>query len=161
MRVKLGDDATAEWLEGIADNDAFTFANNNAIVAAVGRGEIDVGLVNHYYVYQALAEDPDFAGEPRLPARRHRQPAHRHRRVGAQELRQPGPGGRAGPLPAGGGGAALLLGSDLRVSARGGRPAASVLPAVEFVAVEGIDLDELGGGLESTRQMIRDAGLEG
>ena len=50
------------WLEGIADNDAFTFANNNAIVAAVGRGEIDVGLVNHYYVYQALAEDPEFAG---------------------------------------------------------------------------------------------------
>ena len=29
---------------------------------AVGRGEIDVGLVNHYYVYQALAEDPDFPG---------------------------------------------------------------------------------------------------
>ena len=33
-----------------------------AIVAAIGRGEIDVGLVNHYYVYQALAEDPDFPG---------------------------------------------------------------------------------------------------
>ena len=58
MRFKLGDDATAEWLQGIADNDAFTFANNAAIVAAVGRGEIEVGLVNHYYVYQALAEDP-------------------------------------------------------------------------------------------------------
>ena len=51
-----------EWLQGIADNDAFTFANNAAIVAAVGRGEIEVGLVNHYYVYQALAEDPEFAG---------------------------------------------------------------------------------------------------
>ena len=62
MRIELGDQATSEWLEGIAANDPVTFANNSAIVAAVGRGEIDVGLVNHYYVYQALAEDPDFPG---------------------------------------------------------------------------------------------------
>ncbi len=62
MRIRLGDDATAAWLDGIADNDALTFPNNNAIVAAVGRGEIDVGLVNHYYLYQALADDPEFSG---------------------------------------------------------------------------------------------------
>ena len=62
MRVELGDEATTEWLEGIAANDPVTFANNSAIVAAIGRGEIDVGLVNHYYVFQALAEDPDFPG---------------------------------------------------------------------------------------------------
>ena len=36
-----------------------------------------------------------------------------------------------------------------------------ILPPVEFVRREGIDLDQLGGGLESTRQLIRDAGLEG
>ena len=62
MRLELGDEATNEWLEGIAANDPVTFANNGAIVAAIGRGEVDVGLVNHYYVYQALAEDPDFPG---------------------------------------------------------------------------------------------------
>ena len=62
MRIELGDEATTEWLEGIAANDPVTFANNSAIVAAIGRGEIDVGLVNHYYVYQAMAEDPDFPG---------------------------------------------------------------------------------------------------
>ena len=45
---------------GIAANDAFTFANNGAIVAAIDRGEVDLGLVNHYYVYQALAQDPEF-----------------------------------------------------------------------------------------------------
>ena len=61
MRFELGDDATRAWLEGIAANDAFMFANNAAIVAAIGRGEVELGLVNHYYVYQALAEDPDFA----------------------------------------------------------------------------------------------------
>jgi iron(III) transport system substrate-binding protein len=30
-------------------------------VEAVGRGEIELGLVNHYYLYQFLAEQPDFA----------------------------------------------------------------------------------------------------
>ena len=90
MRFKLGDDATREWLQGIADNDAFTFANNAAIVAAVGRGEIEVGLVNHYYVYQALAAGPGLRRrQPQLPGRRHRQPRDRHGRVDARERRQP------------------------------------------------------------------------
>jgi len=59
MRVELGEDETAAWLQGMADNGAETYANNNAIVEAVGRGEIDMGLVNHYYNVRALEEDPD------------------------------------------------------------------------------------------------------
>ena len=91
MRLRARRRCDPAWLEGIADNDAFTFANNDAIVAAVGRGEIDVGLVNHYYVYQALAEDPDFpAVNHDFAARRHRQPGDRHRRGDAGEHRQPG-----------------------------------------------------------------------
>ena len=50
----------------MAANDAPTYANNNAIVEAVGRGEIPMGLVNHYYNYRFLAEDPG------LPSRNHR-----------------------------------------------------------------------------------------
>ena len=110
MRFKIGDEATAAWLKGIADNDAFTFANNAAIVAAVGRGEVEVGLVNHYYVYQALAQDPEFAGDqPQLRGRRHRKPGDRHRGLDAEEQRQSGSGRRADPIPAAGGGTALLL----------------------------------------------------
>jgi len=59
MRIELGDDATREWLEGLAANDVQTYANNVAIVEAVGRGEVEMGLVNHYYNVRALAEDPD------------------------------------------------------------------------------------------------------
>ena len=51
--------------EGMAANDARTYANNNAIVEAVGRGEIPFGLVNHYYNHRFLAEDPG------LPSRNH------------------------------------------------------------------------------------------
>jgi iron(III) transport system substrate-binding protein len=65
MRDLEGEEATAAWLEGMADNDARTYANNNAIVEATGRGEIDMGLVNHYYNYRFLEEDPG------LPTRNH------------------------------------------------------------------------------------------
>ncbi len=66
MRDIEGEEATAAWLAGMADNDARTYANNNAIVEAAGRGEIDMGLVNHYYNYRFLEEDPG------LPTRNHR-----------------------------------------------------------------------------------------
>ena len=65
MRQMEGQDAAKAWLEGMAANDAQTYANNNAIVEAVGRGEIPFGLVNHYYNHRFLEEDPG------LPSRNH------------------------------------------------------------------------------------------
>ncbi len=41
-------------------NDAQVFPSNSAIVEAVGRGEVEAGLVNHYYLFRFLAEDPNF-----------------------------------------------------------------------------------------------------
>lgn len=57
-----GEDATRTWLEGMAANDAPRYPKNSPIVAAVNAGEIDAGLVNHYYLLQALAENPDELG---------------------------------------------------------------------------------------------------
>ncbi len=59
MRDVEGDEAAREWLEGMAANEAPAYADNSSIVAAVGRGEVPMGLVNHYYNYRALEEDPD------------------------------------------------------------------------------------------------------
>lgn len=59
MRVELGDDATGDWLAGLAENGARTYSGNSGIVDAIDRGEIDVGLVNHYYVYEIAAQNPD------------------------------------------------------------------------------------------------------
>jgi iron(III) transport system substrate-binding protein len=59
MRQVMGDDAALNWLEGMAANNSPTYADNSSIVAAVGRGEIPMGLVNHYYNYRALDENPD------------------------------------------------------------------------------------------------------
>ena len=59
MRQGIGDPETSAWLEAMADNGAKAYANNLAIVEAVGRGEITYGLVNHYYNLEIKAEDPD------------------------------------------------------------------------------------------------------
>ena len=57
-----GEDATREWLKGMAANSSPTYAKNSPIVAAVNAGEIETGLVNHYYLLRSLAESPDEAG---------------------------------------------------------------------------------------------------
>ncbi len=57
-----GEEATLAWLKGMAGNSAQTYPKNSPIVAAVNAGEIETGLVNHYYLLRALAESPDEAG---------------------------------------------------------------------------------------------------
>ena len=59
MRVLWGEDKTREWLEGVQANDPTIYPKNTPQVAAVAAGEIDVGLVNHYYLFRFLAEEGD------------------------------------------------------------------------------------------------------
>jgi len=61
MRELVGEDRTREWLEGLVANGVKTYPNNIAIVQAVDRGEIDMGLVNDYYLYELQAQDPDIS----------------------------------------------------------------------------------------------------
>lgn len=56
MRVLEGEEQARVWLEAMIANGVQSFANNTAIVEATGRGEIEAGLVNHYYLLQFLAE---------------------------------------------------------------------------------------------------------
>jgi iron(III) transport system substrate-binding protein len=53
-----GEDAARDFLDGLAANDARTYDNNSSIVDAVARGEVTVGLVNHYYALQTLGNAP-------------------------------------------------------------------------------------------------------
>ncbi|HEY5942507.1 MAG TPA: extracellular solute-binding protein [Solirubrobacterales bacterium] len=61
LRAKYGDDRTGQWLEEMVDNGAVAFPDNVTIRDAIAKGEIDVGLINHYYVAQAISEEgPDY-----------------------------------------------------------------------------------------------------
>jgi iron(III) transport system substrate-binding protein len=52
-----GEDWTRAWLEGIQANDPVFYEDNGATTRAVAAGEVEVGLVNHYYLYEVQAED--------------------------------------------------------------------------------------------------------
>ncbi len=56
MRKTLGEEQTQQWLEGMVANDVQRFENNTAILDAVNAGQVEVGLVNHYYWYEKAAE---------------------------------------------------------------------------------------------------------
>jgi iron(III) transport system substrate-binding protein len=59
MRLDVGDEETREWLEGLQANDPKVYEKNTPIVEAAAAGEIDLGLVNHYYLYLVQEEQPD------------------------------------------------------------------------------------------------------
>lgn len=56
MRVAAGDARTKTWLEGLKANEPKEYDNNIRAVEAVDTGEVDVALVNHYYLYERIAE---------------------------------------------------------------------------------------------------------
>ncbi len=56
MRVSAGEDATRQWLIDLKANGAVAYEANTYILDAVDGGEIDLGLINHYYWFQKAAE---------------------------------------------------------------------------------------------------------
>ena len=59
MRLSAGEERTRQWLKDLKENDPKTYEKNTPVVEAVASGEIDVGLVNHYYLYLVKEEQPD------------------------------------------------------------------------------------------------------
>jgi iron(III) transport system substrate-binding protein len=51
-----GEAAAKEWLEGFSAN-AKRYNDNEGIIAAVNSGQVDAGIVNHYYWFEAAAEE--------------------------------------------------------------------------------------------------------
>ncbi len=51
LRVIEGEEAAARWLTAMQSNEPRKYKNNTAIIEALARGEVAVGLVNHYYVF--------------------------------------------------------------------------------------------------------------
>jgi iron(III) transport system substrate-binding protein len=47
-----GADYAKSWLKGLQANGVKIYAKNSAIVEAIDKGEISIGLVNHYYIWE-------------------------------------------------------------------------------------------------------------
>ena len=160
LRVSEGEDGARAWLEGVLANDPAEYPNNVSIVAAVGRGEADLGLVNHYYLNRFLAEEGEGFG-----ARNH--------------YTAPGDVGTLVNVA----GAGVLAASDRRDDARrligfllgdesqrffaetnseyplaAGVPAGAGLPGIDALRPPPIDLSELAD-LEGTLALLRSTGV--
>ena len=56
MREVWGEEKTSNWIKGLLANDIKIYPKNTPQVQAVHDGEIDFGLVNHYYLYRFVTE---------------------------------------------------------------------------------------------------------
>jgi iron(III) transport system substrate-binding protein len=162
MRQLQGEEATEAWLKAMVANKPRTYANNNAIVEAVSRGEVEMGLVNHYYNHRFAQERPG------TPSRNH---SFAGDDVGALVIPST---------------ASVLAGSDKTEEATrflqfllaeesqryfsdqtfeyplvAGVPAAEGLPPLASLRSPDYDVDALGGGLERTVELIRSSGFDG
>ena len=67
MLITVGEPRTRSWLQGIKANDPKTYPSNDLIVKAANGGQVDLGLVNHYYLFQLQSE----IGPDKVIARNH------------------------------------------------------------------------------------------
>jgi iron(III) transport system substrate-binding protein len=161
MRIEVGDARTRRWLEQIKDNDPVLLDNNIQTEEAIARGEIDVGFVNHYYVYELRAEQPGFpvanhflkAGDPGslvnvagvgiLSSADHEESAQRFVEYALSRAGQRYFATKTFEYP-------LVAGTS---APKGLRPLSSVHGP-------DIDLDSLGAKLPSTTELLSDVGLQ-
>ena len=158
FRLEVGDETALEWLTALAEGGAPTYGNNNAIVQAVARGEVEMGLVNHYYNLRLQAEDPSTPSENAYFASGDPGGVTIATAVGAIE----GGDDRAEQL------IAYLLSEDaqrffaqetLEYPLATGLEIADA-PALPPAEVDLGDFDQLGSSLQRTIELIREAGLD-
>lgn len=162
MRLSIGDEETRRWLEGIKANEPKLYEKNGPVLEALAAGEIEVGLVNHYYLYLLREEQPD------APVENH--------------FLDPGDPGALVNVA----GVGILTGSteldaatrfvEFLVSDAGQRFYAEEAEEAEYPLVAGIApreglppldslagpdiaLDELGAGLEATLELLNEVGF--
>ena len=56
MRLTAGEEKTKKWLEEMKANGTQSYEKNSIIRDAIADGEIEVGLINHYYVLEGIRE---------------------------------------------------------------------------------------------------------
>jgi iron(III) transport system substrate-binding protein len=161
MRLSTGDARTRQWLVDLKQNDPKTYEKNTPIVEALATGEIELGLVNHYYLYLVKEEQP---GAP----------------IANHFLAQGDPGALvsvagAGVLASSGNKDEAEQFVEFLLSAEGQRfytdraeeaeyplvagiPAKTGLPPLDTLDGPDVDLSTFGAELESTLELLRETG---
>jgi len=69
LRLVEGEDIARKWLKDMVANDTQVFDGNVPIRDAIAKDELDLGLINHYYVAEAQAKDPDYPVKVHFPTK--------------------------------------------------------------------------------------------
>ena len=161
MRETHGDDATLAWLEGLVANDARTYANNTSIVQAVGRGDVPMGLVNHYYNFRAKAEDPGVASENYYFPNRNIGSLMIVTAIGVLSTSDvPELADQLVEFMLSEEAQRFYSEKTFEYPLAAGVAPSSVLPPLSSIGVATYDFDRLGGGLGRTKELIDESGLE-
>lgn len=59
IRLAEGEDVMRDFVSGLIANGSPEYSNNSGALAAVVAGEVEAAIINHYYLYRVLAENPD------------------------------------------------------------------------------------------------------
>jgi iron(III) transport system substrate-binding protein len=161
IRVLHGDDAAQDWLAGMAANNVERFDNNRLILAAVNDGVVELGLINHYYWFEQVAELGPDAVPSRLKFLAGGDPGALVNVAGVGVLDSTDQRAAAVRF------VEYLLGADAQAYFAeqtkeyplvGDFPPAADLPPLETLDAPAIDLSDLDT-LEETLRMIEEAGL--
>jgi iron(III) transport system substrate-binding protein len=161
IRVLEGEDVAREWLDGMAANDVQLFDNNVLILNAAEDGVVALGLINHYYWYEQVAEEGPEAVPARLKFLPDGDPGALVNVAGVGVLSASDHDDEAVRF------AEYLLGDDaqtyfaqdtMEYPLLDGIPIAEGLPPLDSLQTPDIDLSDLDT-LEETLQMIEEAGL--
>ncbi|MDE0580350.1 MAG: extracellular solute-binding protein [Acidimicrobiia bacterium] len=164
FRDQYGNEVASEWLSDMVDNDARYYPNNVAIVEAAARGEIDVGLVNHYYNYR-LAADAEAAGEQHRAANYDLSDedigslliitaATMTKNVEDREAAQSFIAYLLSPSAQ-----RFFTRNTFEYPLAGGVEPNPVLPPLAALSIGSVDFDALGGGFEATEDIIQRSGI--
>lgn len=161
LTEQYGADRTKSFLEALKANGAKTYDNNIVTIEAIADGEIDLGLVNHYYLYSEFEERPDLPVANFYPGQR--SGAGTFVNVsGIGILDRSKKAADARKL------VEYLLAEDAQTyfseetteyPLNDAVPASDKLPALDAIKTFDVPLTELGKDLEASVDLIREVGL--
>ena len=161
LTEEFGRDEAKAFLEGLKANGAKTYDNNIVTIEAIADGEVDVGLVNHYYLYSEFEERPDLPVANFYPGQKSGAGTFVNV-AGIGILEGTEQSEEARKL------LAFLLGTEAQTyfseetteyPLRDGVPASDELPPLESIRSIEVPLHQLGKDLEASVDLIQEVGL--
>ena len=159
---QVGRERTRAFLEGLKSNGAKRYDNNVLVLEAVSRGEVELGLVNHYYLYNELKERGDAPVANYFPGQ---EPGGEGTFVNVAGAAVLATSDRSGPAVRF---VRFLLGPEAQTyfrdetaeyPLRAGVEPIPELPRLADLRTIDLPLDRLGRDLEASLQLLREVGL--